>query len=64
MQNFFNTIDCTQKGCVNHKAKGCTLDKLPIVRFAEHLQYFQDSNTCRARKQVNIFRTETLIENK
>jgi hypothetical protein len=63
MDTHFKIIKCNRKGCVNNKNKDCTLDKLLIERFVEHLQYFQDSDTCQVRKQVNVYRTENLIEN-
>ena len=64
MQEHINVNKCERRGCVNNLHTKCTLDKLLISRFAEHLQYFQDSNTCIVRQQVNIFRTEHLIEDK
>jgi hypothetical protein len=64
MLEYFKIPKCTHKGCINNRNSKCTLDSLPIERFAEHLTHFQDSNVCLVRQQVNVFRTETLIENK
>jgi len=62
MQQYFKVSKCMRKGCVNNKNTKCTLDKLFIEKFIVHLQYFQDSNTCQIRQQVNIYRTENLIK--
>ncbi len=63
MKDTFNIYDCKLRGC-HHNQKGtCRLEGLLIVDFAESMQFFQDSNTCQVRKQINIFRTEELIRN-
>ena len=63
MKDTFDINDCKLKGC-HHNQKGtCRLDGLPVINFAESMQFFQDSSTCQLRKQINIFRTEELIRN-
>jgi len=64
MQEYFKIIECTHKGCVNNRNDMCILDELPIIKFSEQLNYFQDSNVCKVRQQINVYRTENLIENK
>lgn len=64
MKEYFDIGECTHKGCVNNQNSTCTLESLPVIRFIEHLTYFQDSNVCKVRQQINIYRTENLIENK
>jgi len=59
----FDVPNCTHHGCLNNHKGECTLDGLPIHTFAQPLAYFQDSRVCQVRKQINLFRTEILIEN-
>ena len=60
----FHVPDCKLKGCLNNHKGECTLNKLPIVTFAEPLAIFQDATICQVRQQINKYRTENLIENK
>ena len=59
----FDIPNWTDRGCLNNHKGECTLDGLPIHTFAQPLAYFQDSRVCQVRKQINLFRTEILIEN-
>ena len=59
----FDIPNCTHHGCLNNHKGECTLDGLLIHTFAQPLAYFQDSKVCQVRKQINLFRTENLIEN-
>jgi hypothetical protein len=63
MKNF-HVPDCKLRGCLNNHRGVCTLDKLPIKTFAEPLAFFQDASICLVRQQINLYRTENLIENK
>jgi|TARA_B110000211_G_scaffold92913_1_gene108282 hypothetical protein len=60
----FTVDECKLRGCLNNLKGKCTLDKLPIATFAEPLAYFQDATICIVRQQINVYRTENLIENK
>ncbi len=64
MSENFEIKSCNYAGCINLLRGKCTLDELPIVRFAEPLQYIHDTKSCTVRRQINIFRTENLIDNK
>ena len=59
----FHIAKCNLKGCLNNRKGTCTLDKLPIRTFAEPLAYFQDATVCIVRQQINVYRTQNLIEN-
>ena len=59
----FDIPNCTHHGCLNNHKGECTLDGLLIHSFAQRLAYFQDRKGCQVRKQINLFRTEILIEN-
>ena len=39
MLEYFKVPKCTHKGCINNRNSKCTLDSLPIERFAEHLTH-------------------------
>ena len=64
MDDHFNIDKCALAGCVNFRHKKCALDKRPIQPFAETMQFWQDSSVCLVRKQINMHRTNELIENK
>lgn len=61
---FFTVDHCKLVGCLNNHKGVCTLDKLPIATFAIPLAYFQSADVCEVRKQINVYRTENLIEAK
>jgi hypothetical protein len=63
MKNF-HIPKCKLRGCLNNHKGICTLNKLPIATFAEPLAFFQDASICLVRQQINLYRTENLIENK
>jgi hypothetical protein len=60
----FTISPCKLLGCLNNHKGVCTLDKLPIATFAVPLAYFQDASICEVRKQINVYRTENLIEDR
>ena len=64
MAERFKVDICTRAGCVHLKQTDCSLNGLAIHRFIDTMQYFQSSKTCQIRKQINLFKTEILIENK
>jgi len=64
MNDHFNIGECALAGCINCKHSKCALDKRPIQPFAEIMQFWQDSKVCLVRKQINLHRTNELIENK
>lgn len=64
MKANFNINSCNYKGCINLLRGRCTLDQLPIGAFADTLQYIHNTEVCLVRKQINVFRTENLIDNK
>ena len=60
----FKINPCELKGCLNNHKGTCSLDKMAIQVFAKPLAYFQDASICEVRQQINVYRTENLIENK
>jgi len=64
MKACFNIEDCKRAGCVNFNNKKCDLDGLPIYRFVDSMQYYQNSTVCAVRRQINFFKTEILIKDK
>jgi hypothetical protein len=61
---FFKIDTCELKGCLNNHKGTCSLDKMTVEVFAVPLAYFQDASVCQVRQQINVYRTENLIENK
>ena len=61
---FFKIDTCELKGCLNNHKGTCSLDKMAVEIFAVPLAYFQDASVCQVRQQINVYRTENLIENK
>jgi len=64
MRENFEVNSCNHEGCINLLRGKCTLNELPIVRFTDTLQYIHNNKVCAVRRQVNVFRTENLIDNK
>jgi len=61
MENKFHIVNCQLKGCHHNRKSICRLDTLPIMGFADSMQFFRDSKTCQVRHQISIHRTEQLI---
>lgn len=64
MKDNFQIVNCQLRGCHHNRKTTCRLDTLPIMGFADSMQFFRDSNTCQVRYQISIYRTEQLIGNK
>ncbi len=63
VKDTFTIKNCTLRGCHHNQREVCRLEDLPIMNFADSMQFFRDSNTCQVRFQISMYKTEKLIGN-
>lgn len=57
----FDVPTCKERGCLNFYRDECSLDRLPIGRYVTPLQNFLTADICLVRKQINMYKTNKLL---
>ena len=57
----FSIDTCNNAGCNNWSKEGCWLDKLEISEYYQQAEYLYTPKFCIARKQTDLYKTESLL---
>ena len=61
----FQIGTCNHPGCINNNAdKTCWLDGLELKNYVKHAENIHNSRICTARKQANLYLTESMLYEK